>query len=158
VKKYTNDYVEKFFCESNLNCYKLGKILDISNRKIARYLFGDGHVKPEEAMLIDAAIMVVESQHLRQPEWNIGDWRQGRLNGIHGTKLDDFNRDLRKMAEEQKRRTEENAANIIVWILSDKEGHNEFLLNRDPLFYGGLESYGLREFKRRAERLISEIV
>lgn len=160
MKKYMNDYIQKFFSESNLNCYKLGKILDITENHVRRYLLGDGRINTEESLLIDAAILVTEKRHLRQPEWNIGEWRWGRLRygDTYESALKVFNEELRKLSEEQKRKTEDDAINVIVWILDDKEGHNEFLLNRDPLFYCGLESYGLGAFKRRAKRLINEIV
>lgn len=154
MRKYDDRFLEQFFCDTNLSCGKLAKILDISPYRVQRYLMGDGYALPCDAMKIDAAISVAKNQRLCQPWWDIQRWH-------HGDDWDEivgvWNREYRKKVERSVMRQTENAVDIIMVII-DGSDVDEFHEYDDPLKNGGLDNYSKDEFIRRIhEKLCSAL-
>lgn len=152
--KYTLHEIDDFFCRSNLSCYKLGKLLDIPEYKIRRYLTGNhgSHVTGDEALMIDTAIEVISEMELVNPGWIVGNYRKGiRWKETVGV----WNDEVRHLIQEREEEMLDNACDMIVFILSDETGRDEFREVEDPLVNGGLNRYGTDEFMRRLNKTIA---
>lgn len=145
MRKYSMHYIDEFFCRSNLSFYGLEKILDIPQYRIRKYLIGDGSATAEEALKIDTAIRVIEEMGLRKPEWNIGSARQGK---VRWDVMDIWNDEVKNLIRKREEETINNACNIIVFIIGDKTGRDEFREVQDPLVNGGLAKYGTDAFMK----------
>ena len=150
---FTLHDIDEVFTRSNMNFYRLSQVLNIPEYRIRKYLIGDGsNVTSEEALKIDTAIRVIKEMDLKRPNWEVGDWKKGiRWHDVVGV----WNDEIRQLIMKREQETYDNACNIIVFILGDKTGHDEFHEVQDPLANGGLSKYGTDEFMRRMIKTIS---
>lgn len=145
MRKYSLHEIDTFFNRSNLSFRGLEQILDIPEYRIKKYLIGDGSVSTEDSLKIDTAIRVINEMSLRKPEWNIGKARQGK---IRWDVIDIWNNEVKGLVQKRFNETLVNACQIIVFIIGDRTGHDEFHEVDDPLANGGLSRYGKDEFLR----------
>lgn len=150
--KYSMHDIDEFFGRHNLGFYSLSKILDIPHYRIRKYLIGDGSATTEDALKIDTAIRVIEELDIRKPEWNIGEVRQGK---VRSDIIDVWNNEMKHLIQKKEQERIDNACNIIVFILNDKTGRDEFREVQDPLVNGGLSRYGTDEFIRHLSKAIA---
>lgn len=150
---FTLHDIDEVFTRSNLNFYRLSQILDISEHRIRNYLIGNGsNVTSEEALKIDTAIRMIKEMDLKRPDWEVGDWKKGiRWHDVVGV----WNDEVKGLISKREQEIYDNACNIIVFILGDKTGLDEFHKVEDPLMNGGLDRYGTDEFMRRMMEMIT---
>jgi len=150
MTKYNKDELLNIFEASNLSCYKIGRILDISPYRVSKYLFEGRKIGPEEMMRIDAAIKVVRETGIVQPKWHVQDWWYSvEWSDVVGV----WNDMLKERVRREVQHCEMKALDDILFEIG-LASPNEYATTYDPLGDCGLDRYSVEEFERRTAEKI----